>query len=93
MSSKDRTGSEPIDLKKALREQINSRTWRGVQQLGIEVMADRVLITGTTTSYYLKQLALEAVKEVAQKTELPPVRLEIRVHFPKARPVAVPEYV
>jgi len=70
---------ETIKVESAIRQGINSRTWRGVKRLRIVKMRDRVVVSGTTPSYYLKQLALEAIKDVARWAPMPPVTLDIQV--------------
>jgi hypothetical protein len=42
-----------------LKEQVQSRTNRGVRNLSIEFRPGRVVLRGQTTSYYVKQLAQE----------------------------------
>lgn len=92
MGSQPEASSASADIRSTLRQRINIRTWRGIRQLQIDVTSDCVFITGVTSSYYLKQLALEAVKEIARSGSLPPVALNIQVQFHDARPVATREY-
>jgi hypothetical protein len=42
-----------------LKEQVLSRTNRGVRNLSIELRPGSVVLRGQTTSYYVKQLAQE----------------------------------
>jgi hypothetical protein len=46
-------------LVEELREQVHTRTNRGVRNLSIEFRPGRVVLRGQTTSYYVKQLAQE----------------------------------
>jgi hypothetical protein len=70
-------GGEPsVALALAIERQIAQRTWRRIQQLQVEVREDRVIVHGCTTSYYVKQLALAAVRDV---TDAAPVDLDIQV--------------
>lgn len=92
MRGQDQADDKPTEVGAMLRRQINLRTWCGIQQLEIEATPERVHITGIASSYYLKQLALEAVKEVVPLASLPPVTLDILVHFREAHPVVAREY-
>jgi hypothetical protein len=58
-----------------LSRRISQRTW-GRLQFRVRLGAGRVIIEGRAPTYYLKQLALEAVREMLPST---PVQLEIRV--------------
>jgi hypothetical protein len=60
----------------AVRRCIAQRTWGRLRQLHIEVDARRVLVRGSSPTYYLTQLALAAVQEVFPTM---PVELDIRV--------------
>ena len=84
-TEEDVLDGEPVEVESALRREIDSRTWRGVKGLRVETMRDRVLVKGTTSSYYLKQLALEAIKEVARSSSVPPVTLDIQVRGGQSR--------
>ena len=65
-----------VDLVRALERHIVRRTWRRIRRLQVERAGGRVVVRGCTASYYLKQLALQAVLEVARST---PVELDIQV--------------
>jgi hypothetical protein len=71
---------------KALEQMINrrmtQRTW-GRGQFRVRLGAGRVIIQGSSPTYYLKQLALAAVREVLPSA---PVELEIRVAKAGIRP-------
>lgn len=74
------------ELKVALERQIVQRTWGRIHRLAVEVTADRIVIRGWTSSYYVKQLALVAVREVV---EAMPVELDIQVGGGEFRPCPV----
>jgi len=60
-----------LHLRHELESHIKSRTGSRVRDLDVEVAPDRVILHGTTASYYVKQLAQHGVREL-----LPDVRLE-----------------
>jgi hypothetical protein len=62
-------------LEQVLDRRITQRTW-GRLQFRVWLGAGRVIIQGRSPTYYLKQLALAAVREVLPTA---PVELQIRV--------------
>jgi hypothetical protein len=66
-------------LKQALEGQIVRRVGRRVRQLRVEVGAGRVVVHGRTASYYVKQLAIQAVLEVLDEANQALVA-DVRVH-------------
>jgi hypothetical protein len=58
-------------LRADLERQVLTRTGRRIRDLAVELHPERVVLRGSTQSYYLKQLAQHGVREV-----LPHVRLE-----------------
>jgi hypothetical protein len=63
-------------LEQLVLRRITQRTWGRLRQLYVEVNAQRVLVRGSSPTYYLKQLALAAVQETLPAT---PVELDILV--------------
>jgi hypothetical protein len=61
-------------VERAIRE----RTWGRVSKLCVESRGELVVIAGTTQTYYLKQLALEAVREALAATR--PFLIDIDVN-------------
>jgi hypothetical protein len=57
----------PCDLERY----VTARTGRRVRNLAIELGPERVVLRGEATSYYIKQLAQQGIREL-----LPRVRLE-----------------
>jgi hypothetical protein len=53
-----------VDLEQAIARNISHRTWGRIKGLHVHCEQDRVNIHGISPSYYLKQLALQAVREV-----------------------------
>jgi hypothetical protein len=60
----------------AVRRRITQKTWGRVQELRVAVADGRVVVHGLAPSYYVKQLALLAVREAAGDA---PVELAIKV--------------
>jgi hypothetical protein len=58
-------------LRSELERVVQVRTGRRVRHLAIEVLPERVVLHGRTTSYYVKQLAQHGVRDL-----LPHVPLE-----------------
>ncbi len=67
--------AEARTLQQVLNHRITQRTW-GRLQFRVRLGAGRVIIQGSSPTYYLKQLALAAVRDVLPSA---PVELEIRV--------------
>ncbi len=64
------------ELQQRIERQILQRTWGRIHQLRVEAGPDRAVIHGYTSSYYAKQLAIQAVREVLDSV---PVELDIEV--------------
>ena len=65
-----RRNHSEMDREKALFCHINAETHRQVKDLEIAWMADRVIVTGRSRSYYVKQLATQAVFAAAPEAKL-----------------------
>lgn len=61
--------SEP-QLQHDLERHVISRTNRRVRDLQVEVLADRVVLHGRTTTYHVKQLAQHGVRDMLPTVEL-----------------------
>jgi hypothetical protein len=70
----DRTAG--AGLEQTLEHHIIRRTWGRIHRLGVELAEGRVIVHGCTSTYYAKQLALVAVREVL---DVIPVELDIQV--------------
>ena len=66
------------DLAHSLERQIRQRTWGRIHQLAVEVTPERLVVHGCTPSYYVKQLAIQAVLETLAP-ESPVVEVDIQV--------------
>jgi hypothetical protein len=58
-------------LAQQLQTLVHERTHRGIANLAVEVLAERVVLRGEATSFYSKQLAQESVRKI-----LPMVKVE-----------------
>lgn len=85
MPALSQSDSVSSDLAQAIERQIRLRTGRRIHPLDVAVTADRVIVQGRAPSYYLKQLALQAVLDVLG--QLGPGRLEMSIEVTTARPV------
>ena len=59
-----------MNREKALFRLIDAETHRPVKDLKLECKADRVIVTGRSRSYYVKQLATQAVFAAAPVSQL-----------------------
>ena len=60
-----------VELQNELKQWVLHRTGRRVRDLDIELEAERIVLKGCVTSYHVKQLAQQGVRE-----RLPDVQLE-----------------
>jgi hypothetical protein len=51
-------------LENRIQERILLRTWGRIKQLHLAVREDKIVVWGYVPSYYLRQLAIQAVREV-----------------------------
>jgi hypothetical protein len=63
----------------SIERQIVQRTWGRIHRLAVEVIDDRVIVHGCTSTYYCKQLALEGVLDVLGSSRSTQVELDIQV--------------
>jgi hypothetical protein len=56
-------------LEEAIERHIRQRTWGRVHQLHVEVRDGRAHVRGCAPSYYVKQLAIQAVQELDDNLE------------------------
>jgi len=66
-------------LEEAVRRRIAQRTWGRLRQPLVKVGTHRVIVRGSSPTYYLKQLALAAVQEA-----LPGAAVELDIQVMKA---------
>jgi len=67
------------DLVEAIQRQVFRRTWGRIHRLGIELLGDRIVVHGRTSTYHSKQLALEGVLDVLGPNGTAAVELDIEV--------------
>jgi hypothetical protein len=70
---------------RAIERHIIERTWGRVHRLAVEVAGGCVRVHGRTSSYYVKQLAIQACLEALHG--LPPARLEVEIEVGGTAPV------
>jgi hypothetical protein len=63
----------------SIERQIVQRTWGRIHRLAVEVIDDRVIVHGCTSSYHSKQLALEGALDVLGSTRSTQIELDIQV--------------
>jgi len=68
-----------LALEEAIASRIGQRTSGRLRRLRVEASAERVVVRGATSSYYIKQLALQAALEVTRSANGPQVELDIAV--------------
>jgi hypothetical protein len=73
------TRSRQADFAQTVEREIVQRTWGRIHQLHVEVFDDRLHVHGYTPSYYVKQLAIQAVLEKQESFGSPPVDVDIQV--------------
>jgi hypothetical protein len=56
------------EILRAVERAIRERTWGRVSNLCVELRGELVVVCGSTQTYYLKQLALEAAREALATT-------------------------
>ena len=78
-----RTESSPQrkdeELERSIERQIVQRTWSRIHRLQVETVDGRILVHGRTSSYHVKQLALEGVLDVLGSADSAAVDLDIEV--------------
>lgn len=63
-----------------IERRIAERTWGRIRDLRVEVTAERIVVRGWTSTYYVKQLAIQALLEETRTTmSFPVIDMEIVV--------------
>jgi hypothetical protein len=65
------------EMLQTLERRIRERTWGRIRDLHVERIDAQVFIRGGVPTYYLKQLVLEAAREVLGRAS--PLRIDIEV--------------
>ncbi|MGA2253810.1 MAG: carbon storage regulator [Thermoguttaceae bacterium] len=81
-ASANTAGTAPPDLDQCLAKWVAHRTSGRIRRLSVKTIGGRTMITGSATSYYARQLAQAAVKEVFDNWSsrpLPNVQYEIDI--------------
>jgi hypothetical protein len=79
MNAKISPSETSPDLPRTLEQQIEKRTWGRVRQLRVESDRNRIIVRGSTPSYYVKQLVVQAILESLAGEAGVPVSLDIKV--------------
>jgi hypothetical protein len=87
MSTEEEGRPGLAELEQAIRLAIVQRTGGRIQTLEVEVVADRVVISGQVPSYYLKQLVLQGVLDVVGPAAASGVECNVQVMASASRPV------
>ena len=66
-------------LESTIEQRINQRTYWGVQNLSVQVTNGHIEVHGCTRTYYVKTLALAALREVLASTGPMALRVDIQV--------------
>jgi hypothetical protein len=79
------------ELGQSIERRIVERTRRRIRQLRVRVRAERVVVHGQTLSYYVKQLAIQAVLEALREagvTAVLDVRISVSAPLGRDHPLA-----
>jgi hypothetical protein len=69
----------PLGLEEDVRQKILERTWGRIHALKVEADSDRIVISGHTPCYYVKQLAIHAALDVIGPDERRRVEMDLEV--------------
>lgn len=79
MGTDDATSRKNEELERSIERQIVQRTWSRIHRLQVELVDGRIVVHGCTSSYYVKQLALQGVLDVLGSADSVCVDLDIQV--------------
>jgi len=89
MLAHSRSSAVCADINWTIERQIATRTWGRIRRLRVEATPERVMVVGSTPSYYLKQLALAAISEsLASMSIYPVLDVDIQVMSEATTPSA-----
>jgi hypothetical protein len=66
-------------LERAIERQIMQRTWGRIRALQVMVSNNLVVVRGRAPSYYVEQLALQAVLDLVESADAMRIELNIQV--------------
>lgn len=75
----DRAMQPSDELACTLEKKIQQKTWGRIHSLRVDASEDQVNIRARTSSYYLKQLAIQAILETVSGAVTEPVRLAVDI--------------
>jgi hypothetical protein len=76
-SISDRNATQ--QLEQAVERQVRERTWGRIHRLCVDASGGRLEIRGQTSTYYLRQLALQAVLDVLNSADAVSLDFDIQV--------------
>ena len=79
MLAEEEDRSRSAALEQAIRRRIVQRTGKQVQSLKVEVIGNRVIISGCAPCYYVKQLAIQSVLDVIAAAGRTEIELNVQV--------------
>ncbi len=79
MGTDDATSRKDEEWARSIERQIVQRTWSRIHRLQVEFVDGRIVVHGYTSSYYVKQLALQGVLDVLGSADSVCVDLDIQV--------------
>jgi len=79
MGTDDAMSTKNEELERSIERQIVQRTWSRIHRLQVELVDARIVVHGCTSSYYVKQLALQGVLDVLGSADSVRVDLDIEV--------------
>lgn len=68
-----------VGVERTIEQQVRQRTWGRIHRLQVEVIEDRVVLHGQTSSYYIKQMALQGALEVIDPRQASRIEMNIQV--------------
>jgi hypothetical protein len=71
--------TEPSALEDEIRRSIRSRTGAQIQLLQVEVRPDKIVLSGITSRYYHKQLAIQSVFDAIGSRRDTSIEINIQV--------------
>jgi hypothetical protein len=79
MDQEGEVWGNPSQLERAVEQKIHQRTCRRVKNLRAELINGQIVVHGSTKSYYVKVLAIEAAREVRALICPIPLLVDIQV--------------
>jgi hypothetical protein len=75
-----------LGIEEGIRHKIQEQTWGRIHALKVEADANRIVISGRASCYYVKQLAIQAALDVVGLNAARKVEMELEVEGSHGRP-------